>query len=69
VDLGLLLGRALHRPTLLPAPAFALRVALGEFAGDITASQRRLPARLLEAGFGFHHQTVAQAVSWVVRDS
>ena len=63
------IGRALHRPTLLPAPAFALRLALGEFAGDITASQRMLPARLLEAGFGFHHQTVDQAASWVVRES
>jgi uncharacterized protein len=63
------IGRALHRPTLLPAPAFALRLALGEFAGDITASQRMLPSRLLEAGFGFHHQNIEQAAAWVLRGS
>jgi uncharacterized protein len=58
---------ALHRPALLPAPAFALRIALGEFAGEILASQRVLPARLLESGFTFHHQTPAQAAAWVAR--
>jgi uncharacterized protein (TIGR01777 family) len=60
------IGRVLHRPTLLPAPAFGLRLVLGEFADDVLASQRMLPARLLEAGFGFHHQTVEQAAEWVV---
>jgi uncharacterized protein (TIGR01777 family) len=61
------LGRALHRPAVLPAPAFALRLVLGEFAGEILASQRVLPARLLESGFTFHHQTVDQAAAWVAR--
>jgi hypothetical protein len=60
------IGAALHRPTLIPAPAFALRIVLGEFAGEVLSSQRMLPARLLEAGFRFHHQTPAQAASWVV---
>ena len=61
------LGRALHRPTLLPAPSFGLRLLLGDFASDITSSQRMLPAKLLDAGFGFHHQNVDQAAAWVVR--
>jgi uncharacterized protein (TIGR01777 family) len=63
------IAHALHRPALVPAPAFALRLLLGEFASDVLASQRMLPAKLLEAGFGFHHQNVDQAAAWVVRAS
>ncbi|WP_409057321.1 TIGR01777 family oxidoreductase [Streptomyces sp. SYP-A7185] len=47
------MGRVLHRPTLFTAPAPALRVALGEMAGDVLGSQRVLPTRLLESGFSF----------------
>ncbi|HET9658676.1 MAG TPA: TIGR01777 family oxidoreductase [Kineosporiaceae bacterium] len=58
------LGQALHRPTLLPAPAPALRLALGEFAGDVLASQRALPRRLLGAGYRFAQPTLADAARW-----
>jgi uncharacterized protein (TIGR01777 family) len=49
------LGRALHRPALLPAPALALRALMGrELADDmLLASQRARPAVLLAAGFRF----------------
>ena len=54
------LGRALHRPTLLPLPGFAARLALGEFAdAALLSSARVLPRRLLEAGFGFAHPELA----------
>lgn len=56
------LGRALHRPALLPAPAFALRLALGEFADSVLMSQRVLPKALSAAGFTFAHPTAADAV-------
>jgi len=57
------LGRALHRPSLLPAPAFALRLALGEMAGPLLlASQRVLPARALELGFAFTHPRLGPAL-------
>lgn len=56
------MGRALHRPTLFPAPAPALRVALGEMAGDVLVSQRVLPARLLESGFGFAFPGIDEAI-------
>lgn len=61
------LGRAAHRPTLLPAPAFALRLALGEFAGDILASARLLPAVLTAAGFTFEHPDFEAAAAWVLQ--
>lgn len=47
------MGRVLHRPTPFPVPAFVLRLAMGELAGDVLTSQRVLPARLLESGFTF----------------
>jgi uncharacterized protein (TIGR01777 family) len=48
------LGRVLHRPTVLPAPAFLLRVALGEMADEMLLSSARvLPRRLLDAGYRF----------------
>jgi hypothetical protein len=59
------LGRALHRPTLLPAPAVALRLVLGELAQDVLSSQRVLPTRLLDAGFTFRQASVDEAASWV----
>ncbi|GGB89115.1 NAD-dependent epimerase [Knoellia flava TL1] len=62
------MGRQLHRPTLLPAPAFALRAVLGEMSSDILASQRALPQRLLESGFEHEHATLPDAVRWLVSD-
>ncbi|MCY3788329.1 MAG: TIGR01777 family oxidoreductase, partial [Gemmatimonadetes bacterium] len=48
------LGRVLRRPTLLPLPAFAAKLLLGELAEEgLLASQRVRPTRLLEAGFEF----------------
>lgn len=47
------LGRVLARPTLLPAPAFALRLALGEMSDMLLGGQRAVPRRLLELGFRF----------------
>jgi uncharacterized protein (TIGR01777 family) len=56
------LGRVLGRPTIAPAPAFALRLAFGELAGaTLLASQRARPQRLLATGyrFGFPELTAA----------
>jgi uncharacterized protein (TIGR01777 family) len=47
------LGRALRRPTVLPAPEAALELVLGEAAQVLLASQRVLPRRALEQGFRF----------------
>ncbi|MEU8840758.1 TIGR01777 family oxidoreductase [Streptomyces roseus] len=56
------MGRVLHRPTLFPVPAPALRLALGEFAGDVLGSQRVRPARLLESGFTFRDPDIDQSI-------
>ncbi|MCC7510899.1 MAG: TIGR01777 family oxidoreductase [Planctomycetes bacterium] len=49
------LGRALHRPTLLPVPKFALRIVMGEMAPYVWMSQRVIPKRTLELGYKFKH--------------
>ncbi|MYT24392.1 TIGR01777 family protein [Streptomyces sp. SID7760] len=56
------MGRVLNRPTLLPVPAPALRLALGEFAGDVLGSQRVRPARLLESGFTFRDPDIDRSI-------
>lgn len=56
------MGRALHRPTVFAVPPFALRAALGEFAGEILTGQRVLPRVLLNAGFTFEHPTIDTAI-------
>ncbi|MCX4968897.1 TIGR01777 family oxidoreductase [Streptomyces sp. NBC_00654] len=61
------MGRVLHRPTLFTAPAPALRVALGDFAGDVLGSQRVLPARLLDSGFTFAFPGIDAAVRAALR--
>ena len=52
------LGRALRRPALLPAPAFALRIALGEFADSILTGQRVIPARAKAMGYHFRYPEI-----------
>lgn len=60
------LGAALGRPALLPAPALALKLVLGEFADDILASARILPSVLTASGFVFDHDTIESAMRWLV---
>jgi uncharacterized protein (TIGR01777 family) len=58
------LGRAAHRPAVLPVPAFALRLALGEMANEaLLASARVLPARLSSAGFQFAYPALDAALA------
>ncbi|WP_299035082.1 TIGR01777 family oxidoreductase [uncultured Pseudokineococcus sp.] len=59
------LGRAFGRPTLLPVPRAALRVAVGAFADEILASQRVLPAVLQQSGFRFAHADADAAAGWL----
>ena len=56
-------GRALGRPCWLPAPAFALRLALGEMAEMVLSGPRAVPRRLTEAGFTFRFPTLDAALA------
>jgi uncharacterized protein (TIGR01777 family) len=49
------LGRALHRPAVVPVPVFALRARYGEMATVVTDSARMVPARALELGYRFRY--------------
>jgi NAD dependent epimerase/dehydratase family enzyme len=60
------LGRQLGRPTVVPAPAFALRMVLGEISGDTVGSQRAVPTRLRETGFAWVHDRIVSAVATIV---
>jgi uncharacterized protein (TIGR01777 family) len=57
------LATALHRPALIPIPAFLMKAVLGEFAWELLGSNRALPTRLLHHGFTFHHPTADTALA------
>lgn len=61
------LGRALGRPAVLPAPAFAMKALLGEAAAALLEGQRVYPARLRELGFAHAFPTLDGALADVVR--
>jgi len=62
------LGQVLGRPSVLPAPAFALRVLLGEMAlALVIGGQRVLPQRALDLGFRFRFDTLSLALADLLR--
>jgi len=61
------LADLLRRPALLPAPAFGLKILLGEFADVLLASQRVLPKRIQGAGYGFRYAALEAALGAIVR--
>lgn len=56
------MGSVMHRPTVLPAPAFALKAVLGEFSTEVLGSARVVPGVLAEAGFSFEDPTIESAI-------
>lgn len=56
------LGRVLHRPALLPAPAFAIRAAMGEMASLVLDGQKVLPAKASALGFRFRFERLEAAL-------
>ena len=62
------LARALHRPALAPAPAFALRILLGEMADALILNgQRVLPAKATTGGFEFRYPDLDSALREIYR--
>ncbi len=61
------LGQALHRPTLFTAPAFALKLALGEMAELLLTGQRAVPAKAQALGFQFRYPELRLALDALLR--
>ncbi len=60
------LAKALHRPALLPVPYFGIRLALGEVAQVLFASQRVLPAVAQGAGYTFRYPEIHAALEQII---
>ncbi|RLV49117.1 TIGR01777 family protein [Nocardioides mangrovicus] len=56
------LGRAVHRPTVLRVPAFAIRPLAGGLAPELLGSVRLVPRALLDSGYAFRHPDIDAAV-------
>jgi uncharacterized protein (TIGR01777 family) len=65
-DLAKALGKALHRPSFIPAPGFMVKLFLGEFGSVILEGQRVIPRRLLESGFVFQYPDIDKVLQSVV---
>jgi uncharacterized protein (TIGR01777 family) len=57
------LGRALHRPTIFPVPAFAMRLRFGEVANVLTTGQRVMPRKPLALGYQYRYATIDAALA------
>jgi uncharacterized protein (TIGR01777 family) len=66
IDLARALGKALKRPSFLPAPGFMIKLILGEFGSVILEGQRVTPGRLLESGFVFKYPGIDSALENIV---
>jgi uncharacterized protein (TIGR01777 family) len=62
-ELAKALGRALGRPAVVPAPAFAIRLAMGEMAEIALCGQRAVPARMRELGYEFAYPDLDRALA------
>jgi len=65
-DLAKALGKALHRPSFIPAPGFMVKLVLGEFGSVILEGQKVIPRKLLENGFVFQYPTIEKALQGIV---
>ncbi len=61
------LARAVHRPALFPAPAIALKIALGGFSNEILGSKRVLPQVLHDAGFTWNYPHITETLDALVK--
>ena len=62
------LGHALHRPTILPPPGFAIKAVIGGFGGEVLVSTRMVPKALLDNGFVFDDPTTEDVVKRALAD-
>jgi uncharacterized protein (TIGR01777 family) len=60
------LARAMHRPALFPAPAIALKIALGGFSSEILGSKKVTPQALTDAGFIWDYPHITSALAALI---
>lgn len=60
------LSKVVHRPAVVPVPKFALRLAFGQMADSMLASQRVIPEAAQQAGFQFEHSKIEEALRSVI---
>jgi uncharacterized protein (TIGR01777 family) len=61
-DFARALGQVLGRPSALPTPALAVRLAVGEMADVVVASQRVVPRKALDLGYRFRFERLGPAL-------
>jgi uncharacterized protein (TIGR01777 family) len=66
-DFATALGAVLHRPSFMPAPAAAIRLAVGEMAAVVLASQRMVPKKALALGYRFRFPSLEPALRDLLR--
>ncbi len=67
-ELAKALGRALNRPSFLTAPAFMMRLVMGELAEVVLTGQKMIPKKLIDAGFKFLFPTIDLALTHLLRE-
>ena len=60
------IAKTVRRPAIFPAPRFALRLVLGEFADSLFSSQRVIPKKSLELGFKFQFPEILPAIKEII---
>jgi uncharacterized protein (TIGR01777 family) len=65
-DFSKALGRALHRPAVLPIPVFGLKLLFGGFADVLATGQRVVPEKALSAGYRFRYPDLEEALAEAV---
>jgi len=68
-ELAQALGEALSRPAIMPAPAFMIRLAMGEFGDVFLNSQRTVPEKLIHHGFAFRYPEIKGAIEAVIKET
>ena len=66
-ELARALGEVLSRPAFMPAPAFLIRLAMGEFGDVFLGSQRTVPDKLINHGYSFRYPEIKGAIEAIVK--
>jgi len=67
-ELARALGKAMHRPSFLPAPGFMLKLLLGEFGSVLLEGQRIIPRKLLDSGYVFIYPEIDGALQSLIME-